>query len=320
MYLQHYNFYNKPFELTADPQMLYLSDSHRQALAALKKGASAEAGIVVVTGGAGTGKTTLLNTLAREVKATHQLCMVSNPILEIDEFYRYISVLLGFPGGAVTDDYLALTAKLEEMHTPSSRRVLIVIDEAHVMPTKLLAEIARLAEQIKETQGRLSIILVGQPELLDRLTEEDQASLRQKIGKRYKLEPLSRQEVADYIAFRLDMVGWRDDLELLFTEKAIDAIHQASGGVPRVINVLCDNALLTGYAYNVTKIDHLIVRECAAQLLISEDERQSVSSPKKSWWRKRSLLWALLVLVVVAAGAIVAYRSDLLVLIRKLIS
>lgn len=320
MYLQHYNFYNKPFELTADPQMLYLSDSHRQALAALKKGAKADAGIVVVTGEAGTGKTTLLNTLARELKTTHHLCMLSNPILGVDEFYQYISVRLDLPGGADNHDSQALAAMLREDHSPSFRRVLLVIDEAHLLPTGLLAEIARLGEMVEDNQGQLSIILVGQPELLDRLLEDDQASLRQKIGKRYKIEPLSRQEVADYISFRLDMVGWRDDLELLFSEKTVDAIHQGSGGVPRIINVLCDNALLTGYANNLSKIDHLIVRECVDQLLIPQQRRPSRTLAKKPWWQNKSILWAILVLAAVGAGAIVAYRSDLLLLIRKLIS
>jgi len=297
MYLEFFALRNKPFELTSDSRALFLSETHRQGLAALKYGVVSNSGFLLLTGGVGTGKTTLINALVTELKDSHYLCLLSNPILEVSDFYRYFAAKLGLRYDGNKSHFLLMLSQLLEKCLVTSRKVLLIIDEAHALPYDLFEEIRFLENISAEQKNILSIFLVGQPELLGRLAEEQLRPVRQRVGIRFHLEPLNGADVQAYINYRLMVAGRDKTLEDLFTDKAIEYIHRATGGVPRVINVLCDNAMLTAYSRGLKQIDHNIIQECIKQMYIPGDENILEPIPEKSFWEK--WLWPLVAAVVV---------------------
>jgi general secretion pathway protein A len=320
MYLNHYGLRAEPFEMTPDSRTLFLSDTHKQGLATLKNGVTSNSGFLVLTGGVGTGKTTLIKILAKELKDTHYLCILSNPILEPIDFYHYFAEKLGILYDGNKTRFLLMFSQLLEKCLASARKVLLIIDEAHVLPFDLFEELRFLENVSAEQQNVLSIFLVGQPELLDRLAEDDLKSIQQRIGIRFHLEPLSRQDVFEYIYFRLNFAGANMKRKALFTEKAIDLVHQATGGVPRIINVLCDNALLAGYTNKLPQVDHMVVRGCVEKLYFPGDGSMFALPPEKTFWQKW-LVWMVVgALVVEGVGLWLAYKYGLLDFVRKLFS
>lgn len=318
MYLKHFGLCTEPFELTPDSRTLFLSETHKQGLATLKHGVTSNSGFLVLSGGVGTGKTTLIKALAGELKDTHYLCVLSNPILEVTDFYHYFAAKLGILYDGNKTRFLLMFAQLLEKCLASGRKVLLIIDEAHALPFDLFEELRFLENVSAEQQNVLSIFLVGQPELLERLAEEILESVRQRIGIRFHLDPLSRDDVFDYIHFRLNSAGADKKRKVLFTEKAIDLIHQATGGVPRIINVLCDNALLTGYAKSLPQVDPAVIRECVKQLFIPGDESMFALPPEKTFWQKW-LIWLVIgALVVEGVGLWLAYKYGIFDSMRKL--
>ncbi len=308
MYRQYYGLHSKPFELTPDPQALFLSESHREALAVLRYGVISNKGFLVLTGGIGTGKTTLINVLAKSLDCPGHLCVLSNPTLEIADFYYYLSVKLGLPYDGSKAKFLLHFAKLIEECLKEAGKILLIIDEAQALPVELLEEIRLLANLSPETQTVLSIFLVGQPELLDHLAIDRLLPLRQRIAIRFHIEPLPREDTGQYILIRMIKAG--SQRRRIFSEKAMDLIHQATGGNPRLINILCDNALLTGFANDTLLIDAKIIQECINELVIPGDKKTFYLSGKE---RYRSKLWLGICIVVVIAGAVggyIAYRND----------
>jgi len=297
MYRKFFGLRRKPFELTSDSRSLFLSETHRQGLATLKYGVLSNSGFLLLSGGVGTGKTTLINALVAELKDSHYLCLLSNPILEPSDFYRYFAAKLGLRYDGNKSHFLLMLSQLLERCLVTNRKVLLIIDEAHILPYDLFEEIRFLENISAEQKNVLNIFLVGQPELLERLAEEQFRSVRQRVGIRFHLEPLNGSDVQAYINYRLAVAGYDKALGALFTDKAIEYIHQATGGVPRVINVLCDNAMLTAYARSVRQIDHNIIQECIKQMYIPGDENILEPVPEKSFWEK--WLWPLVAIALV---------------------
>jgi type II secretory pathway predicted ATPase ExeA len=249
MYEKFYGLRERPFDLIPNPRFLLLTDAHREALGNLEYGISAHKGITVLTGEAGTGKTTLIRTaLARADAAVvgppASWAHLKNPRLSEPDFLEFLAARFGLSAGA-SESKLRLLDELEKRLAAGDRGALIV-DEAQCVPLELLEEIRLLANIESDTEKLLPIILVGQPELADRLNEPALRQLKQRVALRCALAPLSLQETGAYIAGRITIAGGNPGQ--LFYREAVLTIHERSRGIPRTINMICDNALLTGYA------------------------------------------------------------------------
>lgn len=307
MYRNHFGLLRKPFELNPDSNILFLGEAHKEALAVLKQGVVSDKGFLLFTGGVGTGKTTLINVLSKSLENPGYLCVISNPSLGIDDFFHYFAAKLGLLFDGNRAKFLFIFTKLLEESKKNKRKVLLIIDEAHALPTELLEEIRLLVNMAVEVKNVLSIFLVGQPELLNRLTEEQLSPLSERIAVRYHLRQLSKEEALQYIDFRLARSGYTGTP--LFTRGALDLIYEATGGNPRQINILCDNALFAAYSRDRIQIDGQLVRECANKLFIPGDESAFSLQPEKPFWCGTLIAGAAGVLLVEGAGAAYAYQK-----------
>ena len=280
MYLIHYNLEIKPFESTPDPKFTWLGEKHKEALAALKYGIREDKGFILLTGDIGTGKTTLLNCFLNEIDTGAVITSVPDPDLTIEDFFRLLSSEFGIDIDFETRGEFLIRLKDFLEHTYSDqKKVLLIIDEAQRLSLQLLEQI-RLLSNIQRHDAKLFIIfLVGQNELLDRLREEKNRALRQRIAVHCHIEPLTKTETRDYINHRLQVAGAAEEI---FDPEAISEIFLFSQGCPRLINTICDHALLTGYSAGVTVIDKNIVKECAGELQIAGDSVDFPDNPKLS--------------------------------------
>jgi len=264
MYQQFYDLQAMPFELTPNPKYLYLSRQHREALSNLEYGLLTAKGITVLIGEAGTGKTTLLHAMLASHRCRHVNCVfISNPTLRRDEFYEMLAQRFELTARA-TGSKAAFLAELEKLlreRRGAGLNVALVIDEAQSLSAELLEEIRLLANSETSTQKLLPLVLVGQPELRDRLNEPGLRQLKQRITLRCAVAPFSLEETTDYIASRIRIAG--GDAAAMFTRDAITLIHERARGIPRTISVLCDNALLTGCGLGQQRITRAIVLEVA---------------------------------------------------------
>jgi general secretion pathway protein A len=263
MYKHYYGLIKNPFELTPDSETLFLSETHKEGLATLRYGILSQKGFVVLTGGVGTGKTTLINVLVKSLEPAIKVCVLSNPLLSLSEFFCCIALELGLQFSNKVNflrDFSLLLQKCVETH----QRILLIIDEAQVLPVDLLEEIRLLSNLAGDGRNVLSIFLVGQPELLDRLAHECLLPLRQRISIRFHLEPFSFEDTVNYILFRLNKAGAAN--MALFSENALKIIHQTTHGNPRLINVVCDHALLSGFSHGQLLIDDRTALECVREL------------------------------------------------------
>jgi type II secretory pathway predicted ATPase ExeA len=264
MYEQYYGLERPPFDLTPDPRFLYLTPQHGEALAHLEYGLTGRKGITVLIGEAGTGKTTLLRAAldrVRDLDVKH--ADVSNPTLTRDEFYQLLAAELGLSdaAGRSKAQFLIELNTLVRERVAAGGVTVLIIDEAQSMSFELLEEIRLLANIESETQKLLQVILVGQPELAGRLNAPELRQLKQRIALRSTLQPLDLRETASYIAGRLRIAG--GDAARIFTRDAVSLVHQRSRGIPRTISVICDNALVSGFALGLRPIDRqTIVNVC----------------------------------------------------------
>jgi type II secretory pathway predicted ATPase ExeA len=249
MYESFYGLRERPFDLALNPQGLLLTPQHHEALANIEHGISARVGITVLVGEAGTGKTTLIRTAFARSEAdapgsTDSWAYLRNPTLARGEFLAFLATRFGL-SHAASESKLALLDELERKLLGGYRAALIV-DEAQSVPLELLEEVRLLANIESDSQKLLPVVLAGQPELADRLNEPALRQLKQRIALRCALKALSMRETAAYIVARIERAGGKP--ARLFTREAVMAVHQHSGGIPRTINVICENALLTGFA------------------------------------------------------------------------
>ena len=266
MYEQFFGLKEKPFEITPDPRFLYMSEQHREAYAHLTYALNESKGFTVITGEVGTGKTTLIQMLLARLDGHTRTAHLFNPRLSTRDFLRYICQDLGLK----TDDLTTKGELLTLLHSfllecyARNERVLLIIDEAQTLSPKLLEEVRLLTNLETPKSKLLQVILMGQPELDRILADQRFRQLKQRISVRYQLKPLSRSETREYIAKRLKVAGARDPR--LFDDAAVREIHRRSRGIPRLINVLCDNALVTGYVEEKRVIDKRIVRDVARDM------------------------------------------------------
>jgi general secretion pathway protein A len=265
MYQEFYGLRSRPFDLTPDPRFLLMTGKHREALSTLQYAISGHKGVALLVGEAGTGKTTLIHA-ALETRADALPLLLSNPALTRSEFVEFLAEGFNLPPEAATSKtrcLSALTQVLKERQAAGSMAALI-IDEAQCLPDELLEEVRLLANIETPQEKLLSIILVGQPELAERLNRPSQRQIKQRVGLRSTLTPLDQAETAAYIATRVQVAG--STCESLFTPDAIATIYEYAGGIPRTISVICDNALVTGFALDWRPVDRDVILEVCRDL------------------------------------------------------
>ncbi len=282
MYLQFYGLQDIPFSLTPDPRFLYFTDSHREVMANLHYGIQHGKGLIVVTGEVGTGKTTMLRSMISRLDRSVLTSNIFNPGLSVSEFYEHLAADFELGSYTSKSDLLMKLGRLLMMRHSRGLRTVVVLDEAHGLSRELMEEVRLLLNFETYTEKQLQIILVGQPELRTTLNRPEMRQLKQRISLRCEIKPLKVEEVSAYIRTRLKVAGaTRLDL---FTANAIALIYRASEGIPRLINNLCDNAMLTGFATNARVITAQIIAEVADSLDLLqpmiEDDPQAVMEGK----------------------------------------
>jgi general secretion pathway protein A len=322
MYQEFYGLRERPFDLSANLKYLLMTPKHHEALSSLAYGIATGNGITLLLGEPGTGKTTVLRkAIAAQLQqpAPHppvRWAYLINPRLTPQEFFESLSHAFGIDSdlaGSKSRFLRALEHNLVEHHEKGIISVLI-IDEAQSLPDDVLEEVRLLANIETPTEKLMRVVLAGQPALGDRLNEPGFSQLKQRIGLRCSLPPLDLRETAIYIAHRISLAG--GDPARAFSRDAVMAVHERSRGIPRMINVICENALLTGYAADERPIREAIVLEVCREFnldspaaVLRELPRQWNEAGRQAQTSPRPMQFAVRDAVTAAAGAARAFVS-----------
>jgi len=280
MYLSYYNLSDWPFQINADPRFLWLGEKHKEALATLIYGVQDQRGFLLLTGDVGTGKTTLVNALLEKLDESVLVGNITDPKLDLIGFLRVVSVSLGIHDKVERkENFLALFARFLNEKCRENKHVLLIIDEAHTLSLEHLEQIRLLSNIELPEQRLISIFLVGQDEINNKLISYECRALRQRLTLICRVEPLSEGETAEYISHRLRVAGTERDL---FSRAAVREIHRFSRGYPRLINVLCDHALLTAYARDSKLITPTLITESGRELLLPGEYAESLTALPKN--------------------------------------
>ncbi len=270
MYKAFYGLSSNPFEISPDPRFYYGTPQHNEALAILSYGIDRRKGFVVVSGEVGTGKTLLARYILKTLSWQKiSLAYVFNPLLSALEFLQYAARDMGVPAiGRNKGELLSsLNHFLLELHRQRSTAA-IIVDEAHLLSWELLEEIRLLTNLETASEKLLQIILIGQPELDDKLNCQNLRQLKQRIALRCRLDALSTRQTREYIECRLWFAGARQEHTKIFSPGAIEAIHKYSNGIPRLINIVCESALITSYALKHSVVTEQTIDEVACDLCL----------------------------------------------------
>ncbi|MDX1442210.1 MAG: AAA family ATPase [Gammaproteobacteria bacterium] len=293
MYAAYFGLDENPFSITPDPRYLYLGQQHAEALAHLLYGIREGGGFIQLTGEVGTGKTTLTRSLLDELPDDVDVALILNPRLTIEEFLAAICQELGVDiarDATNREKVDALNRHLLESHA-AGRRTVLIVDEAQNLSADVLEQVRLLTNLETAKTKLLQILLIGQPELRQTLARADLRQLAQRITARYHLEPLGREELADYIHHRLEVAGARAPL---FSNRALKKVFHHSSGIPRLANVICDRALLGAYTREQREVTGGLVDDAAREVMGPTLEPRSGNR-----WR-----WPLLAAAVIAAAGI----------------
>ena len=294
MYTSFFGLQEKPFAITPDPRYLYLSERHAEALAHLLYGINEAGGFIQLTGEVGTGKTTVIRSLLEQLPGHADVALILNPRVTPAEFLLTICEELHVPvpesGQGSTKTLMDLLGRhLLDTHA-RGRRVVLIVDEAQNLSTQTLEQVRLLTNLETATTKLLQIILIGQPELRELLDQPDLRQLAQRITGRYHLNPLSEDESAGYVKHRMRVAGATAEV---FTPSALREIHRLSGGIPRVINVICDRALLGAFTQEDHRAGATLVRQAA-----SEVYGRPVPAPWLKWTTAAAVAAALALVAV----------------------
>ena len=280
MYERYYGLQERPFDLTPNPRFLCFTPQHREALVHLQYGLAGRAGVTVLVGEAGTGKTTLVRAALQASSDSSTIVHLSNPTLTRAEFYDYLAAGFGFSREAGASKIQFLRELESALNKEVGPMLALVVDEAQSVPYELLEEI-RLLTNAEAPNGRsLAVALVGQPELGRRLDEARLRQLKQRVVLRCELTPLSLKDTAAYISGRVKTAG--GEATRLFTRDAVVAIHEHSQGIPRVISVICDNALVNGFAADQKPVAAGIIAEVCRSLALAPAAAFQTPAPAPS--------------------------------------
>lgn len=315
MYLSFYKLKAKPFQISADPEFLWLGEKHKEAFATLKYGIMDSKGFLLLTGDVGTGKTTLINALVSSLGDNITVATIPDPDLEKLDFFNFIANAFKIKKNFDSKgSFLVYFDRFLHTAFKKNKKVLLIIDEAQRLNHKLLEEIRLLSNIERQDTKLINIFFVGQNEFNDILLENRNRALRQRITLNYNIDPLTESETEEYIRHRLKVAGSE---RKIFSSDAMREIFYFSKGYPRLINILCDHALLTGYVVEKNKIKSAIIKECAKELRIpaqtgkSTDIKQEtpkevkpeiVEKTQPKPWRKAVGYIVLLTLLLIIAG------------------
>jgi general secretion pathway protein A len=289
MYLRYYKLQYMPFQISPDPRFLWLGEKHKEALAVLKYGVLNNQGFVLLTGDVGTGKTTLINALVRDLGANTFLINIEDPRLDKLDFFKLVAHSLGLEFRLRTKfDFLVSFKDFLNRAHESKKNVLMIVDEAQKLSLDSLEEIRLLSNIERQDTKLLNVFFIGQDEFNDTLMRPECRALRQRITIVHHIESLNEKEMVQYVKYRLNVAGTQREI---FTNKAFKAIFAFSKGYPRLINIICDRALLTGYSENLQTIGYKIIRECTRDLSLPGEMKQKTS--RETAKRARSSLGAM---------------------------
>lgn len=280
MYTRYFGLTEKPFAIAPNPRFLYMSELHREALAHLIYGVNGEGCIILFTGGVGTGKTTVCRCLIEQLPETTGVALILNPKLSIADLLKTICEELGIvisEQNPTNKDYIdGLNVHLLEAHS-KGRITAVIIDEAQNLDIEVLEQLRLLTNLETDTQKLLQIVLIGQPELRDILKVPALLQVSQRITTRYHLDSLQAGDVAAYIQHRITVAGG-DPRTLAISDNVVRIINKHSGGIPRLINVICDRALLGAYAENKAYLDVEIVKKAVREVTAADSKIKCTTS------------------------------------------
>jgi general secretion pathway protein A len=265
MYNEFYGFTEAPFNITPDPRFLFFSDKHREAYNHILFGIRERKGFIQITGEVGAGKTTVCRAILGQLGPTYKTALVLNPCLTSTQLARAVLIELGLKPKKL--DRVAYQEILNQFlldQTAQGNDVVLFIDEAQDLGAELLEQVRLLSNLETDQRKLLQIVLIGQPELREKLNDRGLRQLRQRITVRYHLTPLSREETERYIAHRLRVAGAAG--RPTFSPWAVRTIHRYSAGVPRLINAVCDKALLYGFVNGTDQMDARADRQAIREL------------------------------------------------------
>ena len=305
MYTSFFGLQEKPFAITPDPRYLYLSERHAEALAHLLYGINEAGGFIQLTGEVGTGKTTIIRSLLEQLPAHADVALILNPRVTPAEFLLTICEELRIPvpepgRGSVKLLMDLIGRRLLDTHA-RGRRVVLIVDEAQNLSAHTLEQVRLLTNLETATTKLLQIILIGQPELRDLLARPELRQLAQRITARYHLNPLSSDETVGYVKHRMRVAGATAEA---FTPSALKEVHRLAGGVPRIINVICDRALLGAFTHEDHRVSATLVREAAAEVY-----GRPMPAPWLRWAIAGSLAGAL-ALIGIGVWSLIAARPS----------
>ena len=267
MYEQFFGLKERPFDLTPDPRFLYFTTAHREALAAVVHGIQERKGLISMTGEVGTGKTTILHAAFARIDRNTRIIALNHTSLSFDELLEFMALRMGYPDPG-SSRALRLTTLEDQLRARASDSnggtTALVVDEAHNLTEGLLEEIRMLSNIETEKEKLLQIVLVGQPELETKLNRETLRQLKQRISIRRQIRTLSEAETVAYVEHRLGVAGAR--LSEVFSTEALALVQKYAGGIPRTINIVCDNALLIAYSLAQKPVRKEVVLDVMADM------------------------------------------------------
>jgi general secretion pathway protein A len=322
MYQAFYSLNSKPFQITTDPKFLWLGEKHKEALATLKYGILENKGFLLLTGDIGTGKTALINALVKIIDVAAIVATIPDPGLESLDFFNILAE--EFKMNKRFESKGAFLIQLKHfLHKAfaADKKVLLIVDEAQRLNTDLLEQIRLLSNIEMNNRKLINIFFVGQTEFSDMLRQERNKAIRQRISVTYHIDPLSENETWHYIRHRLKIAGTNQEI---FHSKAVQEIYSFSQGYPRLINIICDHALLTGYASGIKMIGVNVIKECEKELHIPIDTKKKEDHQEPPLKKtvvttstaaseqpvgKKSILWMLIIILFISGGYLLYYLN-----------